>query len=51
MTLAVELVAVHCANPVCPFAIKRGKAMLVGKINAAAELRCSSCRTVALYRV
>ncbi len=51
MTLAADLVAVHCRNAVCPFALKRGKPMLVGRISSFAELRCPSCRTVDTYRV
>ncbi len=51
VTLAADLVAVHCRNAVCPFALKRGKPMLVGRISTIAELRCPSCRTVDTYRV
>ena len=49
----MPLVEVFCKNPACsPVRGKRvGGRVLVGRISARAELRCPSCRQVALYEV
>lgn len=47
----LTFVAVYCMNPLCPYALKKGKPRLVGKIDHAGELWCPSCRTVDVYFV
>lgn len=43
------LTDVYCRSPFCPFRIKRGRGQLVGRIDGRAELRCPSCKQIALY--
>lgn len=45
------LVTVYCQNPLCPYLMKKGRKWIVGRISERGELRCSSCRQVAMYEV
>lgn len=45
------LVTVYCRNALCPYYIKGGRRRVVGRISERAELRCFTCREVALYEV
>jgi len=51
MTTAVvmRLVEVRCPKPLCPFRLKRGHGVIVGRVAGRAELKCPSCRTLSLY--
>ncbi len=48
---ARTLVPVYCRNPLCPFLLRKGHRVLVGRISDRAELKCHSCRQVATYEV
>ncbi len=47
----LTFMAVYCVNAFCPYALKKGKPIIVGKITEAGELRCPSCRQVVVYHV
>ena len=54
MTTAVArrpLVEVRCDNRLCSFYVRKGHRALVGRISDRAELRCPSCKQVAIYEV
>lgn len=49
VAIATALVDVYCRNQFCREVMKNGRRALVGRISGKAELRCPSCRQVALY--
>lgn len=45
----VRLREVYCGNGLCSFRLRKGKPLLIARLAGRAELRCPSCKVVAVY--